>query len=176
MGPARGRPLLLQRTMTGDPTEGFPTTPNGEGRTDLPFPGRQSAESHPTSNMTIPRSGNSPTNQATMTIPPLQETPRSDANLPLERWRACSEVAQRQSELAGGQAMTVAGPCEALQHEPTAEERILMMDYAAPELDPRECLPPPSVVDGTWPRLPWPRPWPFHLRPPLTRRIGFTAS
>jgi hypothetical protein len=35
IGPAHGGPPLLYYTMMGGPTEGFPMTPNGEGRTDL---------------------------------------------------------------------------------------------------------------------------------------------
>jgi hypothetical protein len=61
MGPARDGPPLLQQTMMGDPTEGFPTAPNGEGRTDLLFPGRRSVKAPPISTMTILRPGNSPT-------------------------------------------------------------------------------------------------------------------
>jgi hypothetical protein len=62
--------------------------------------------------------------------------PRTDINLPLERWHACREAAQRQSEVAGGQAAVV-GPCEPLQHElPAMEERILLMGYATTRAQP----------------------------------------
>jgi hypothetical protein len=171
MGPTHCEPQLLQHTMTGDPTEGFPTTPNGEGRIDLPFLGRHNMKAPPTSTTTIPRPGNSRADQATMTIRAQQETPRPDANLPLERWCSCREAAKQRSELAGGQAAIAAGPCKPLQHEPPAEERILMMNYVTTRAR-SEGVPSTPVVDGTQPRLPWP----FHLRPPLTRWIGFTAS
>jgi hypothetical protein len=56
MGPTHGGPLLLQWTMMGDPTEGFPMAPNGEVRTDLPFSGRQrGCSSHFNHNHTAPR-------------------------------------------------------------------------------------------------------------------------
>jgi hypothetical protein len=84
MCPARGRPPLLQQTMTRSPIEGFPTAPGGEGSTDLLFPGRHDMESPPTLTMTIPRPENPLTDQATMTILPRQEMPRPDDNLPLE--------------------------------------------------------------------------------------------
>jgi hypothetical protein len=157
--------------MTRDPTEGFPTTPNGEGSTDLPFLGRHSVEAPPTSTTTTPRPGNSSTDQATRTILPRQETPRSDANLSLEQRHACREAAQQWSNLAGGQAAMATDGCEALQHKPSAEERILMMDYIATRAQFKGVLPPP-VVDGTWPRLPWP----FHVHSLLMRWTTFTPS
>jgi hypothetical protein len=80
MGPTRGEPPLLQRTMMGGPIEGPPMTPNGEGRTDIPFLERSGAEVSPTSTTTIPRSENPLADQAMMTIPPWQETPWSDDN------------------------------------------------------------------------------------------------
>jgi hypothetical protein len=78
----------------------------------------------PASTTTIRQPENPPIDQDTMTIPP-----RSDTNLSFERQRACREAAQRWSELAGGQAAAVASPREPPQHEPSVEERILMMDY-----------------------------------------------
>jgi hypothetical protein len=114
MGPASGGPPLLQWTMMGSPIEGFSMAPSGEGRTDLPFPGRHDTESLPISTMTIPRPENPLTVQATTTIPPWQEMPRSDDNFPLELWCACWEVAQRRIELAGRQAVMVADPSEPL--------------------------------------------------------------
>jgi hypothetical protein len=78
----------------GGSIEGLPMTINREGRTDLPFLGRHGAKASPTSTMTIPRLENPPVDQAMMTIPPWQETPRSDDNLPVERWHPCQEAAQ----------------------------------------------------------------------------------
>jgi hypothetical protein len=54
MGLARGGPLVLQRTMTGEHIEGFPMIPSGEGRAGLPFQGTQSMEAPPTLTTTIP--------------------------------------------------------------------------------------------------------------------------
>jgi hypothetical protein len=45
-------------------------TLNGEGRTNLVFPGRHGVEASPTSTMTILWSENPPTHQAMMTLPP----------------------------------------------------------------------------------------------------------
>jgi hypothetical protein len=81
MGPAGGGLSLLPWTMVGDSAEWFPTAPSGEGRTDLPSPRRHIAE-------------NWLADQATMTIPPGQETPWIEANLPLKRQRACWLAAQ----------------------------------------------------------------------------------
>jgi hypothetical protein len=85
MGPAYGGSPLLQWTMTGDPTEGLPMTPNREGRTNLPFQGRYNTEAPPTSTMTILRSGNPLADHVAMTILRWSEMSRSDTNLPLER-------------------------------------------------------------------------------------------
>jgi hypothetical protein len=131
MGLARGGPPLLLRTLTGCPIEGFPVAHGGEGRTELLSPGRHGVESPPISTTTIPQPENPLTNQATTTIPPWQEMPWPDDNLPLERWRACREAAQRRIKPVGGQAVMEAGPSEPLQHEPPTKERILMMDYTA---------------------------------------------
>jgi hypothetical protein len=66
-----------------------------------------------------------PTTHATVTTLPRQAMPWSDTDLPFERRRACREAAQRQSELASGQAAVATRP-----HEPPfEEERILMMHY-----------------------------------------------
>jgi hypothetical protein len=69
MGPACGGSLLPQWIMVGNPTEGFPTAPSGEGRTDLPFPGRHDMKASPTSTTTMPRPESPPINQAMATIP-----------------------------------------------------------------------------------------------------------
>jgi hypothetical protein len=84
MGPTHCGPSLLQWTMMGSPIEGFPADPGGEGSTNLIFPGRHDMESPPTSTMTILWSENPLTDQATTTIPPWQEMPWSDDNLPLK--------------------------------------------------------------------------------------------
>jgi hypothetical protein len=68
MGPAHGGPLLMQQTTTGDSTKGFPMTPNREGRTDLPSPGRHGTEAPPTSTTMILQSENPPADQTRMTI------------------------------------------------------------------------------------------------------------
>jgi hypothetical protein len=79
MGPAHSGPPPPQWTMAGYSTEGFPTAPNKEGRTDLPSPRRHDVEAPPGSTTTTPRSKNPLTDQATIII-----LPRWDANLPLE--------------------------------------------------------------------------------------------
>jgi hypothetical protein len=84
MGPAHGGPPLTSQTMVGDSTEGFPMAPNGEWRTDLPSPRRHVMEAPPASTTTILWPENPPTDQATTTILPRQETPQSDANPPLK--------------------------------------------------------------------------------------------
>jgi hypothetical protein len=70
--------------MVGDSTDGFPTAPAVEERTNLPSPMKHDAEAPPASTMTAPQPKNPLTNQAIVTIPPRQETLRSGANLPLE--------------------------------------------------------------------------------------------
>jgi hypothetical protein len=137
-----GEPPLLQQTMMRGPIEGLPTIVNGEGRTNLLFPGRHGAEASPTSTTTIPWPENPPANQATTTIPS-----RSDNNLPLVRWRACRKATQQWSKLAGGIAVMAAGPSQPLQHKPPTEERILMMDYAATRARSKGALRPPC---GRW--------------------------
>jgi hypothetical protein len=124
------------------PIEGLPTIVNGEGRTNLLFPGRHGAEASPTSTTTIPWPENPPADQDTTTIPS-----RSDNNLPLVRWRACREATQQWSKLAGGIAVLAAGPSQPLQHKPPTEERILMMDYAATRARSKGALRPPC---GRW--------------------------
>jgi hypothetical protein len=69
MGPTYGRPMLPQRIMVGNPTEGFPMAPSGEGRTDLPFPGRHDVKASPTSTTMVLRPESPPANQAMTTIP-----------------------------------------------------------------------------------------------------------
>jgi hypothetical protein len=90
--------------MMGGPIEGPPATPNVEGKTDLPFLGRPGADVSPTSTMTTLRPEDPPTDQAMTSI-----LSWSDHNLPLERWCACREVTQRQSELACGKAAMADG-------------------------------------------------------------------
>jgi hypothetical protein len=70
MGPTHGEPPLPSQATTGGPIKGLPTTPNREGRTDLPFLGRHGVVAPPTPTMTTSWSESSPTDQATMTIPP----------------------------------------------------------------------------------------------------------
>jgi hypothetical protein len=81
--------------MTGSHIEGFPMAPGGEGRTDLLLLlGRHDMESPPTSTMIISRLENPPTDQAMTTIPPWQETPQSDDNLPLKQRLTCRVATQ----------------------------------------------------------------------------------
>jgi hypothetical protein len=80
----------------GGPIEGLPMTLNGEGRTDLPFPGRHGMETSPTSTTIIPWLENHWADQATMTFLLHQETSQLDDNLPLECRCACREATQRQ--------------------------------------------------------------------------------
>jgi hypothetical protein len=80
--------------------------------------------------MTMPQSESTPADQAALTIPPRQETPRLENNLPLERRLSLGEATQRWSELANKQAATVAGWGKLQWHDPPTDERILMMNYA----------------------------------------------
>jgi hypothetical protein len=131
MGPACGRPPLPQQIMVGNPTEWLTMAPSGEGRTNLPFLGRNNMKASLTSTTTTPWPESPPVDQATVTILPWYEMPRSDNNLPLERWRTCWEASQRQIELASGHATMKDNPCKPLQCMHLAEERILMIDCAA---------------------------------------------
>jgi hypothetical protein len=88
---------------------------------------------------------NSSTDQAMTTIPPWQEMPRPDDNHPLERQRTCREAGQRRIELAGKQALMMAGPSKPLVHEPPTKERILMMDYTATQAWSLGPLLPPRI-------------------------------
>jgi hypothetical protein len=107
-------------------------TSDEEGRIDLPPPRRHNTGAQPTLATTTPRPENPPTAQSTMTTPPRQATPQLDTDLPLERWRACREDAQWQSELADRKEAATTYPREPPRHEPPVEEeRILMMDYTA---------------------------------------------
>jgi hypothetical protein len=47
MGSAHSGPPSPQRTMMGDAVEGFPTTPDGGGRIDLPSPRRHGTGPRP---------------------------------------------------------------------------------------------------------------------------------
>jgi hypothetical protein len=110
-GPTHDEPPLLHEIMMGGPIERLPMTPNGEGRTNLPFLVRYGVEVSPTSTTTILRQENPPAYQAMMTISSWQETLWLDDNLCFDRQHTCREA------VPGGQAATVAGPSEPLQHE-----------------------------------------------------------
>jgi hypothetical protein len=98
-----------------------------------------------------PQPENPPTVQATTTTPLWQATPWSDTNLPLERWRTCQEVAQRWSKLAGGQAVAMTCPRRPPQHEPLADERVLVMGCATTQARSEGVIsthPPPPLSVG----------------------------
>jgi hypothetical protein len=64
-------------------------------------------------------------------------TLQSDTDLPLKRYCTCWEAAHRWNKLAIGQGVVAACPREPLQHEPLVEERILVMNYATTQAQPK---------------------------------------